>query len=171
MMAAKDMPFSGVLFAGLMLTETGPKLIEYNARFGDPETQVMMMRFQGDLVVLLHAVATGSLADHPPLSFSDDTALTVIMAADGYPGTPEKGGAILGVDAAEATGARVFHAGTAMKDGALVANGGRVLAVTATGTNVAKAQKTAYVAVDAVDFPTGFVRRDIGWRAVARNMI
>jgi phosphoribosylamine---glycine ligase len=170
MMAAKNMPFSGVLFAGLMLTPEGPKLIEYNARFGDPETQVMMMRFQGDLVALLYAVATLALADHPPLSLSDDSALTVIMAANGYPGTPEKGGAIRGIDAAEATGAVVFHAGTAMKDGALVANGGRVLAVTAIGPNVAEARKSAYAAVDAVDFPTGFCRRDIGWRAMARNM-
>jgi phosphoribosylamine---glycine ligase len=169
-MAEKNMPFSGVLFAGLMLTTDGPKLIEYNARFGDPETQVMMMRFQGDLVALLFAVATGTLADHPPLTFSDDTALTVIMAANGYPDTPEKGGAIRGVEAAEATGAVIFHAGTATKDGALVANGGRVLAITATGPNVAEAQKSAHDAVDAVDFPTGFCRRDIGWRAVARNM-
>jgi phosphoribosylamine---glycine ligase len=170
MMALKDMPFSGVLFAGLMLTDTGPKLIEYNARFGDPECQVMMMRFQGDLVALLYAVATGTLADHPPLMFSDDSALTVIMAANGYPGTPEKGGAIRGINEAEDTGAVVFHAGTAMKDGALVANGGRVLAITATGPNVAEAQKSAYAAVDAIDFQTGFCRRDIGWRAVARNM-
>jgi phosphoribosylamine---glycine ligase len=171
MMALKNMPFSGVLFAGLMLTETGPKLIEYNARFGDPETQVMMMRFQGDLVTLLHAVATQTLADHPPLSFRNDTALTVVMAANGYPGTPDKGGAIRGVAAAETSGAVVFHAGTAMKDGALVAHGGRVLAVTATGPNVAEAQKSAYAAVDAIDFPSGFCRRDIGWRAIARNMI
>jgi phosphoribosylamine---glycine ligase len=168
-MAIKGMPFAGVLFAGLMLTDTGPKLIEYNARFGDPETQVILPRFQGDLVMLLHAVATLTLADHPPLSFSDDTALTVVMAAKGYPGTPERGGAIRGVDAAEATGAIVFHAGTATKDGALVASGGRVLGVTALGNSVRKAQETAYVAVDCLDFPTGFCRRDIGWRAVDRN--
>ena len=168
-MAMKGMPFSGVLFAGLMLTDTGPKLIEYNARFGDPETQVMMLRFEGDFVALLHAVATGTLADHPPLSFADDTALTVVMAATGYPGTAEKGGAIRGIDAAEAAGAIVFHAGTAIKDGALVASGGRVLGVTALGSAVRKAQETAYVAVDCIDFPTGFCRRDIGWRAVAHD--
>jgi phosphoribosylamine---glycine ligase len=170
-MSQKNIPFVGVLFAGLMLTDTGPKLIEYNARFGDPETQVMMTRFQGDLVLLLHAVATQTLADHPALAFSDDVALTVVLAAKGYPGIPEKGGAIRGLDAAEVTGAKVFHAGTAMKDGALVAQGGRVLAVTATGPNVAEAQKSAYAAVDAIDFPSGFCRRDIGWRAIARNMI
>ncbi len=168
-MAMKGMPFSGVLFAGLMLTDTGPKLIEYNARFGDPETQVMLPRFQGDLVALLHAVATLTLADHPPLDFADDTALTVVMAANGYPGTPEKGGAIRGIDAAEASGAIVFHAGTAIKDGALIADGGRVLGVTALGRTVRKAQETAYVAVDCIDYPTGFCRRDIGWRAVAHD--
>jgi phosphoribosylamine---glycine ligase len=168
-MAIKGMPFAGVLFAGLMLTDTGPKLIEYNARFGDPETQVMLPRFQGDLVTLLHAAATLTLADHPPLSFGDDTALTVVLAANGYPGTPEKGGTIRGIDAAQTMGAIVFHAGTATKDGALVASGGRVLGVTALGSSVRKAQETAYVAVDCLDFPTCFCRRDIGWRAVDRN--
>ncbi len=168
-MMNKDMPFAGVLFAGLMLTEDGPKLIEYNARFGDPETQVMMMRFQSDLVALLYAVATRTLADHPPLMFSNDTALTVVMAANGYPGTPDKGGSIRGIDMAEAHGSRVFHAGTAVKDGALVASGGRVLNVTATGATVGEAQKSAYHAVDCIDFPTGFCRRDIGWRATARD--
>ena len=171
MMAMKGMPFCGVLFAGLMLTDAGPNLIEYNARFGDPETQVMMMRFEGDLAKLLHAVATGALADHAPLVFSDDIAMTVVMAAKGYPGTPEKGGVIRGIEAAEANGAVVFHAGTAMKNGVLVANGGRVLAVTATAPDVAEAQKSAYKAVDAVDFPSGFCRRDIGWRAGLRNII
>ena len=168
-MAQKDMPFSGVLFAGLMLTETGPKLIEYNARFGDPETQVMMMRFRGDLALLLYAVATGTLAEHPPLSFSDDVALTVVMAAVGYPGTPEKGGAIRGIEAATHQGAMVFHAGTTQVGGALVADGGRVLTVTATGSTVRKAQETAYAAVDTIDFPSGFCRRDIGWRAIAHS--
>ena len=169
-MAQKNMPFSGVLFAGLMLTADGPKLIEYNARFGDPETQVMMMRFRGDLAALLYAVATGTLADHPPLSFSGDTALTVVMAAKGYPASPEKGGAIRGIKAAGAVGTMIFHAGTAMRGDALVASGGRVLNVTATGATVRKAQETAYVAVDCIDFPSGFCRRDIGWRAIARNM-
>ena len=169
-MAQKNMTFSGVLFAGLMLTETGPKLIEYNVRFGDPETQVMLPRFQGDLAALLYAVATGTLADQPTLTFSDDGALSVVMAANGYPGTPEKGGAIRGIDAAEAAGAIVFHAGTTRTGDALVASGGRVLGVTATGTTVRKAQEIAYRAVDCIDFPSGFCRRDIGWREVGRNM-
>ncbi len=169
MMAQKGMPFSGVLFAGLMLTPTGPKLIEYNARFGDPETQVMMMRFEGDLAALLHAVATGTLAAHPPLTFSNKTALTVVMAARGYPGTPEKGGRISGLEAAAAEGAVVFHAGTRVRDASLVADGGRVLSVTAMAASIADAQVAAYHAVDRIDFPDGFCRRDIGWREVARS--
>jgi phosphoribosylamine---glycine ligase len=168
-MADREMPYCGVLFAGLMLTVEGPKLIEYNARFGDPETQVILMRFRGDLAALLHAVATRSLEDFGSLDFTDDTALTVVMAADGYPGTPEKGGAVQGIPAAEATGATVFHAGTTMRDGQLVSNGGRVLNVTAVGADVAAAQTATYRAVDCIDFPTGFCRRDIGWRAVARE--
>ena len=168
-MAKDGMPYQGVLYAGLMLTEEGPKLIEYNARFGDPECQVLMMRFDGDLVELLLAVAEGKLAEQGPVTLADRTALTIVMAANGYPGTPEKGGAIKGIDAAEAQGARVFHAGTAEKDGAIIANGGRVLNVTATGDTVGAAQAAAYAAVDAIDFPTGFCRRDIGWREVARE--
>ena len=168
-MAAEGMPYSGVLYAGLMLTDQGPKLIEYNARFGDPECQVLMMRFDGDLVDLLLSVAQGTLAEQGPVQLADRTALTVVMAANGYPGTPEKGGAIQGIDAAQAQGAMVFHAGTAQQNGALVANGGRVLNVTATGESVGAAQAAAYAAVDAIDFPTGFCRRDIGWREVARE--
>lgn len=168
-MAAEGMPYSGVLYAGLMLTDQGPKLIEYNARFGDPECQVLMMRFDGDLVDLLLSVAQGTLAEQGPVQLADRTALTVVMAANGYPGTPEKGGAIQGIDAAQARGAMVFHAGTAQQAGALVANGGRVLNVTATGENVGAAQAAAYAAVDAIDFPTGFCRRDIGWREVKRE--
>ena len=168
-MAAEGMPYSGVLYAGLMLTDEGPKLIEYNARFGDPECQVLMMRFDGDLVELLLAVAEGRLAGQGPVQLADRTALTIVMAANGYPATPEKGGAIKGIDAAEATGARVFHAGTADRDGMIVAHGGRVLNVTATGGSVKAAQQAAYAAVDAIDFPTGFCRRDIGWREVARE--
>ena len=152
-----------------MLTDEGPKLIEYNARFGDPECQVLMMRFDGDLVDLLLSVAQGTLAEQGPVQLADRTALTVVMAANGYPGTPEKGGAIQGIDAAQAQGAMVFHAGTAQQNGALVANGGRVLNVTATGESVGAAQAAAYAAVDAIDFPTGFCRRDIGWREVARE--
>ena len=168
-MAADGMPYSGVLYAGLMLTPDGPKLIEYNARFGDPECQVLMSRFDGDLIDLLLAVAQGRLADQGPVRLADRTALTIVMAANGYPGTPEKGGTIANIAAAESAGAKVFHAGTAMKDGALVANGGRVLNVTASGDSVAQAQAAAYAAVDAIDFPTGFCRRDIGWREVARE--
>ncbi|WP_395392555.1 phosphoribosylamine--glycine ligase [Novosphingobium sp. BL-8A] len=165
----EGIPYSGVLFLGVMLTAQGPKLIEYNCRFGDPECQVMMMRLESDLVELLHACADNRLAAIQPPKFSDDTALTVVMAADGYPGTPAKGGAIDGIDKADALGAKVFHAGTTLKDGALVSSGGRVLNVTARGASVTEAQAKAYAAVDAIDFPTGFCRRDIGWREVARE--
>ena len=165
-MAAHDMPYSGVLFAGLMLTNEGPKLIEYNARFGDPECQVLMTRFDGDLAALMLAVATGKLCEAATPSFSHDTALTVVMAANGYPDVPQKGGAI---DLAAVSGAKVFHAGTAEVGGQLVAAGGRVLNVTATGANVTDAQAKAYAAADQVIFPDGFCRRDIGWREVARE--
>jgi phosphoribosylamine--glycine ligase len=166
-LAADGTPYVGVLYAGLMLTAEGPKLIEYNARFGDPECQVLMMRFAGDLAALLQAVATGRLAEAGPVTFADRTALTVVMAARGYPGTPARGGAIRIGDIGDAT---VFHAGTARDDtGALVAAGGRVLNVTATGATVSEAQAAAYRAVDAIDFPSGFCRRDIGWREVARE--
>ncbi|MDX3885660.1 MULTISPECIES: phosphoribosylamine--glycine ligase [Sphingomonas] len=168
-MAAAGTPYSGVLYAGLMLTAEGPKLIEYNARFGDPECQVLMMRLEGDLLELMLRVAEGRLGETAPPRLSDAVALTVVMAANGYPGTPEKGGTIEGIDAAEAGGAKVFHAGTAIRDGGIVANGGRVLNVTATGRTVAEAQAAAYRAVDAIRFPTGFCRRDIGWREVARE--
>jgi len=166
---AEGMPYNGVLYAGLMLTREGPKLVEYNARFGDPECQVLMMRLEDDLAALLLSVATGKLADYGTVSMRDECALTVVMAANGYPGTPEKDGAISGIDAAEAEGSKVFHAGTALKNGALVANGGRVLNVTALGSSIADAQAQAYRAVDAISFPTGFCRRDIGWREVARE--
>jgi phosphoribosylamine--glycine ligase len=165
-MAAEGNPYSGVLYAGLMLTAQGPKLIEYNARFGDPECQVLMTRFAGDLAELLLAIAQERLAEAEAPRFSGDTALTVVMAAAGYPGTPEKGGAITLPAQADA---KIFHAGTAMKDGHLVANGGRVLNVTGRGQTATEAQAKAYAAVDAIDFPTGFCRRDIGWREVARE--
>ena len=168
-LADEGMPYSGVLFLGLMLTAKGPQLIEYNCRFGDPECQVMMMRLESDLAELLLACAEGRLATVPAPVFSRDPALTVVMAASGYPDTPKKGGAIRALDTAEATGAKVFHAGTAMVDGALVANGGRVLNVTARGASVGEAQAAAYRAVDAIDFADGFCRRDIGWREVARE--
>jgi phosphoribosylamine--glycine ligase len=166
-MRAEGMPYSGVLYAGLMLTEDGPKLIEYNCRFGDPECQVLMMRLESDLAAIMLACAKGELAG-TEAQFADKTALTVVMAAKGYPGTPEKGGAI-NLGTAEGGGAKVFHAGTAQKDGALVANGGRVLNVTATGAHVTEAQAAAYEAVKQIDFPTGFYRRDIGWKEVARE--
>ena len=166
---AEGTPFSGVLYAGLMLTEQGPKLIEYNARFGDPECQVLMLRFQGDLLAVMLAVAEGRLAELPAPAFSDDPALTVVMAASGYPGTPSAGGSIDAIDAAEATGAVVFQAGTRMDGEQLVASGGRVLAVTASAATVGEAQAAAYRAIDAIRFPDGFCRRDIGWREVARE--
>lgn len=168
-MRERGTPFSGVLYAGLMLTPTGPQLIEYNARFGDPECQVLMMRFAGDLVALLLAVAEGRLGELPPPAFADNAALTVVMAAQGYPGTPATGGAIDGITAAEADGALVFQAGTKLDGDQLVASGGRVLAVTASGANVAAAQAAAYRAVAKIAFPTGFNRTDIGWREVARG--
>ena len=145
-LAAEGSPYVGVLFAGLMLTGEGPKLIEYNCRFGDPECQVLMMRFRGDLAALLHAAATGTLAAAPAPAFAHDYALTVVMAANGYPGTPAKGGAIRGIAGAEAGGVRVFHAGTAREDGRIVAAGGRVLNVTATGKTVTEVQARAYAA-------------------------
>ncbi len=166
MMALKGMPYNGVLFAGLMLTAQGPKLIEYNCRFGDPECQVLMMRFESDLAALLLAVARGALAGAEPPRFSDDIALTVVMAARGYPGTPEKGAAITIGDVGEAM---IFHAGTALVEDRLIANGGRVLNVTARAKTVTEARKTVYAAIDAIDLPGGFCRRDIGWREAERE--
>ena len=168
-LAAEGTPYSGVLFAGLMLTETGPQLIEYNARFGDPECQVLMMRLESDLAKLLMRTAKGDLAQTSAPVFAPDTALTVVMAANGYPGTPEKGGKIQNLARAEREGAKIFHAGTTEVDGALVASGGRVLNVTALGDSATEAQAKAYAAVDQVDFESGFCRRDIGWREVARE--
>jgi phosphoribosylamine--glycine ligase len=168
-MAAAGTPFSGVLFAGLMLTADGPKLIEYNARFGDPECQVLMMRLQSDLLDLLLATAQGRLVEAAPPRFCDDAALAVVMAANGYPGTPKTGGPIAGLGAAQAGGAKIFQAGTSRRDRQLVASGGRVLAITASGANIPAARDAAYAATRAVDFPSGFYRRDIGWRELARH--
>ncbi len=168
-MASEGMPYSGVLYAGLMLTAEGVQLIEYNCRFGDPECQVLMLRYQGDLAELMLATAEGRLGTLPAPRFADQTALTVVMAAEGYPGTPRKGGTIGGVDEAEATGAKVFHAGTALAEGRLVANGGRVLNVTAMAGTVGAARQAAYAAIEKIDFPDGFCRKDIGWREVERE--
>ena len=168
-MAARGAPYSGILYAGLMLTAEGPKLIEYNARFGDPECQVLVARLESDLLPLMIAAAEGRLAEAEQPRFSDDAALTVVLASKGYPGDPDKGGRVGGIEAAEAGGALVFQAGTALADDALVAAGGRVLSVTALGKTVAEAQRAAYRAVDAIDFPSGFCRRDIGWREVERS--
>ena len=168
-LAAEGTPYSGVLFAGLMLTATGPQLIEYNARFGDPECQVLMMRLESDLAKLMMATAKGDLAQTSAPVFAPETALTVVMAAKGYPSTPEKGGKIQNLARAEREGAKIFHAGTAEVEGALVASGGRVLSVTAVGASATEAQAKAYAAVDQIDFDSGFCRRDIGWREVARE--
>jgi phosphoribosylamine--glycine ligase len=168
-LAEEGTPYAGVLYAGLMLTAEGPRLVEYNCRFGDPECQVLMMRLESDLGEYLLACADYSLGSLRRPKFAEERALTVVMAANGYPGTPEKGGAIDGIAAAETGGALVFHAGTALDDGRLVASGGRVLSVTARGRSVAEAQQAAYAAVDAIDFPTGFCRRDIGWREIERE--
>ena len=165
-MARQGTPYNGILYAGLMLTAEGPKLIEYNARFGDPECQVLAMRLESDLLALMLAAAEGRLRAAEPPRFSSDAALTVVLAARGYPGAPEAGGRISGLERAE--GAMVFQAGTSMSGDALLASGGRVLSVTARGATFAEAQRTAYAAVDAIDFPAGFCRRDIGWREVAR---
>ncbi|QZD90865.1 phosphoribosylamine--glycine ligase [Qipengyuania aurantiaca] len=167
-MREEGMPYTGVLYAGLMLTKTGPQLIEYNVRFGDPECQVLMMRLESDLVELMLACAEKRLGEIEAPTMSEDYALTVVMAAEDYPGTPKKGGRIELGDA-EASGAKVFHAGTKRVDGTLVAAGGRVLNVTARGTSATEAQKRAYEAVDAIDFADGFCRRDIGQREVRRE--
>jgi len=167
-MAADGHPYRGVLYAGLMLDGGKPKLLEYNVRFGDPECQVLMMRLRSDIVPALVAACDGTL-DTFDLRWSDEAALTVVLAANGYPGAYEKGTEIRGLDDAAATGATVFHAGTAAEDAQILATGGRVLNVTARGANITDAQANAYAAVDAIDWPDGFCRRDIGWRAVARE--
>ena len=169
-MAARGTPFSGVLFAGLMLTADGPKLIEYNVRFGDPECEAIMSLIDGDFAALLHAVATGRLEDMDAASLSGKAAVTVVIAAQGYPGSPAAGGCIRDIDAAELVeGVTVFHAGTAKDERGLVAKGGRVLAVTAVADTLANARARAYRAVDQIDFADGFHRGDIGWRELKRQ--
>jgi phosphoribosylamine--glycine ligase len=158
-----------VLFAGLMITAEGPKLIEYNVRFGDPETQVLMMRLKSDLLPALLATADGVLETFD-LRWHDDAALTVVMAANGYPGDYAKGSEIRGLDAASAVeGVEIFHAGTCQEGPRLLSAGGRVLNVTARGRTVGEARQRAYRAVAKIDWPGGFCRSDIGWRALERN--
>lgn len=159
-------PFKGILYAGLMITPNGPKLIEYNARFGDPECQVLLPRLKSDLVPLLVAACDGKLAGRE-LEWRDEVSLCVVMAAKGYPGKYNKGTAIGNLDtAAEISGVTIFHAGTQQEGNRLLSNGGRVLNVVALGEDIAEAQRRAYQAVDLIDWPEGFCRRDIGWRAI-----
>ena len=165
-MAALGNPFRGILYAGLMLTAEGPKLIEYNVRFGDPECQVLMPRLDSDLLDLLHRASTGTLTG-ATAAWKDVSALTVVMATRGYPGAVEKGSQIRGVERAAAMpGVTVFHAGTASDGERLVASGGRVLDVTAIAPTLEDARARAYAAVAAIDWPEGFCRSDIGWRAL-----
>ncbi len=167
-MAAAGRPFKGVLYAGLMLTAAGPKLIEYNVRFGDPECQVLLPRLRSDLLTAMVAARDGVLGSYD-LRWSDEVALCVVLAAKGYPDDPKRGGEIRGLEAAAADPAvTIFHAGTKRDGDRLVAAGGRVLDVVACGKTVAEAQARAYAAVDRIHFPDGFCRRDIGWRALAR---
>ena len=172
-MAAEGAPFTGVLYAGLMLTDEGPKLLEYNVRFGDPECQVLMVRLRSDILPALVAACDGMLEKFD-LRWSEDATLTVVMAADGYPGTYARGSEIRGLEAIGPGDAIVFHAGTMFEEGTendrLLANGGRVLNVTASGATISEAQAKAYAAVDKIDWPDGFCRRDIGWRALARDV-
>jgi len=168
-MKQRGTPFKGVLFAGLMIGPEGPKLIEYNVRFGDPECQVMMLRLMSDLVPALLACCDGMLSNFD-LRWYPEAALTVVMAAKGYPGPTTKGSVIEGLDAAaEVEGVEIFHAGTKADGGRIVASGGRVLNVSALGKTVAQAQARAYAAVDRIRWADGFCRRDIGFRAVERE--
>jgi phosphoribosylamine--glycine ligase len=168
-MAAMDSPFTGILYAGLMIDAAGPKLIEYNVRFGDPECQVLMLRLMSDLLPAMIAARDGVLKSFD-LRWYEETALTVVMAAKGYPGNYAKGSLIGGLDeAATVEGVEIFHAGTRAEGGRILANGGRVLNVCALGRTVKDAQARAYAAVDRIRWPEGFCRRDIGWRAVERE--
>lgn len=169
-MAQNGAPFSGVLYAGLMIENGVAKLIEYNVRFGDPECQVLMMRLQNDLLPILQACADGNIAD-TQAKWSDEAALTVVLAAKGYPNSYEKGSQIKGLNGLDDEKNHVFHAGTEKRDNEIHAIGGRVLNVTAVGENVTQAQERAYQIVDKIDWPQGFCRRDIGWRAIEREKI
>ena len=162
-------PYVGVLFAGLMLTKDGPKLIEYNARFGDPDTQVMLARFNGDLAALLMSCAKGAV-DTSHLTFNADPAICVVMAAKGYPGSFEKGSVIHGLDDAATTeGVSILHAGTVREGETIKANGGRVLNIVATASNLKEARTRAYAAIQKIDWPEGFCRSDIAWRALPKE--
>jgi phosphoribosylamine--glycine ligase len=168
-MRARGTPYQGVLYAGLMITKEGPKLIEYNCRFGDPECQVLMLRLKSDLLSALMAARDGVLGTFD-LRWRNEVALTVVMAAKGYPGGYEKGTEIKGLEAAaRVPGVEIFHAGTILREGRLLANGGRVLNVCAVGGDVSEARARAYDAVDRIDWPGGYCRRDIGWRAISRE--
>ncbi|MDQ2093529.1 phosphoribosylamine--glycine ligase [Rhodalgimonas zhirmunskyi] len=165
-MAKRGTPYQGVLFVGLMIKDGQPRLVEYNVRFGDPECQVLMMRLGAQVFDLIHAAADGRLGE-AQVHWAEDHAMTVVMAAEGYPGSYEKGSVIRGLeDCPEDSEHMVFHAGTARKDGQFLAAGGRVLNVTARGASLAEARGRAYEMVDRIDWPEGFCRRDIGWRAL-----
>jgi phosphoribosylamine--glycine ligase len=167
-MKAEGRPFKGVLYAGLMITREGPRLLEFNTRFGDPECQALLIRLRSDLLPALVAAADGMLRNFD-LRWYDEPSLCVVMAAKGYPGEPKTGGAIAGLDAAgDVPGVVVFHGGTSLRDGQIVASGGRVLGVTARAPTLAEAQRRAYAAIDKIEWADGFCRRDIGWRALGR---
>ena len=168
-MADRGTPYKGVLYAGLMITDKGPQLIEYNVRFGDPECQVLMARLKSDLLDLLLATAECRL-DGVSANWDDNPALCVVVAGEGYPGTPKKGAEIKGLQGAgETAGVTIFHAGTKCDGDRIIANGGRVLGITATGASVKEAQARAYQAIAKIDWPDGFCRSDIGWRAIVRE--
>lgn len=165
-MAERGMPYQGVLYAGLMIKDGQPRLVEYNVRFGDPECQVLMLRLGAQALDLMHAAAEGRLSE-ARVNWADDHAMTVVLAARGYPGAYEKGTEIRGLDALPETSFEMcFHAGTVERDGRILANGGRVLNATARGATLAEARARAYAIADAVDWAEGFYRRDIGWRAL-----
>ncbi|MEI6195752.1 MAG: phosphoribosylglycinamide synthetase C domain-containing protein, partial [Verrucomicrobiota bacterium] len=164
---AEGIDYRGILYPGVMLTKAGPKILEFNARFGDPETQVYLTRLENDLVELLDASATGTLAQHE-LKWSPRASVCVVMASGGYPGTYAKGKPILGLAAAaKLPDTKVFHAGTALKDGQIVTNGGRVLGVTALGKDLRAAQAAAYAAVEKIHFEGAQFRRDIAAKAMS----
>src|SRR6185503_3803352 len=168
-MRARGTPYQGALYVGLMITNEGPKLIEYNCRFGDPETQVLVLRMKSDLLTGLMAARDGVLGTFD-LRWFNDVALTVVMASNGYPGAYKKGSEIRGLaEAAKVQGVEIFHAGTEARDGRIFATGGRALNVSASGKTVREAQSRAYEAIARIDWPGGFYRKDIGWRAIARE--